>query len=214
MVADVAVGSGPRLVAAVRAKLGKVASLDRTEGDAVDQLAAHQRAQDAFAKVLVNVQPEQLSAPTPCAEWDAKGVIDHVVGGNQRVQHLADQQPVALPADLVAAHAASAKGAQEIFAAPDGLTRIFELPFGAFPGAAFIGLRTTDVVTHAWDLARATGQSTDLDPELAADSLEVSKQRISPAFRGAGKPFGEEQSCPDGRCAADRLAAFLGRAVA
>jgi uncharacterized protein (TIGR03086 family) len=179
----------------------------------VDQLAAHQRAQDAFAKVLANVDPEQFGSPSPCPEWDAAGVIDHVVGGNQWVQQLAGQEPVAIPGDLVAAHAASAKGAQAIFAAPDGLTRTFDLPFGSFPGAAFIGLRTTDVVTHAWDLAKATGQSTDLDPDLAAVSLEASRQRISPAFRGEGKPFGEEQPCPDGRCPADQLAAFLGRGV-
>ena len=179
----------------------------------MDQLAAHQRAQDAFAKVLADVQPERLTARSPCGDWDARGVIDHVVGGNQWVRQLAGEEPVALPDDLVAAHAASAKGAQKIFAAPDGLTRPFDLPFGAFPGTIFIGLRTTDVVTHAWDLAKATAQSTDLDPELAALSLEVSKLVISPEFRGEGKPFGQERPCPDGRCAADQLAAFLGRAV-
>lgn len=179
----------------------------------MDQVVGHQRAQDVFAKVLANVQPDQLGAPSPCADWDAKAVIDHVVGGNQWVQQLTGKEPDALPDDLVAAHAASAKGAQEIFAAPDGLTRMFELPFGVFPGAGFIGLRTSDVFTHAWDLAKATGQSTDLDPELAAVSLDAAKQRISPAFRGEGRPFGEEQPCPDGRCAADQLAAFLGRAV-
>jgi hypothetical protein len=63
------------------AEPGNVACLDRVEGDFVDQLAAHQRAQDVFAQVLANVQPEQLGAQSPCAEWDAKAVIDHVVGG-------------------------------------------------------------------------------------------------------------------------------------
>src|SRR5260370_1365174 len=97
--------------------------------------------------------------------------------------------------------------------APDGLSRSFQLPFGTLPGAAFIGLRTTDVLTHAWDLAQATGQSTDLDPELAAEALEASQERISPAFRGPGRPFGEQQPCPEGRSKADELAAFLRRVV-
>jgi hypothetical protein len=66
---------------------------------------------------------------------------------------------------------------------------------------------------HAWDLAKATGQSTDLDPELAAFSLDAAMQRMGPGFRGEGRPFGEEQPCPNGRCEADQLAAFLGRAV-
>ncbi|HUZ09127.1 MAG TPA: TIGR03086 family metal-binding protein [Acidimicrobiales bacterium] len=179
----------------------------------MDQLAAHQRAQGVFAVVLAGVRPEQLGVSSPCAGWDAKAVIDHVLGGNQRVQQFAGREADALPDDLVAAHAVSAQGAQETFGAPDGMTRTFELPFGSLPGAAFIGLRTTDVFTHAWDLAKATGQSTDLDPELAGVLLEAARQRISAEFRGEGRAFGEEQTCPDGRCAADQLAAFLGRAV-
>jgi uncharacterized protein (TIGR03086 family) len=179
----------------------------------MDQLTAHQRAQDVFAGVLANVTADQLGAPSPCADWDAKAIIDHVVSGNQWVQGLAGRQPSALPEDLAAAHAASAVAAQAVFAAPDGLIRMFELPFATLPGAAFIGLRTTDALTHAWDLAKATGQSTDLDPELAAEALEAASSRMSPAFRGAGKPFGEEQTCPGDRTKADQLAAFLGRIV-
>jgi hypothetical protein len=52
-----------------------------------------------------------------------------------------------------------------------------------------------------------------LDPELAAEALKAARSRVSPAFRGAGKPFGEEQTCPSGRTKADQLAAFLGRIV-
>jgi uncharacterized protein (TIGR03086 family) len=179
----------------------------------MDQLAAHQRAQDVFAAVLANVTPDQLRTPSPCTEWDAKAVIDHVIGGNQWVESLVGRQPSALPSDLSAAHAASAVAAQAVFAAPDGLTRSFELPFATMPGAAFIGLRTSDVFTHAWDLAQATGQPTDLDPELAAEALDAAQARLSPAFRGPGRPFGEQQPCPDGGSKADELAAFLGRVV-
>jgi uncharacterized protein (TIGR03086 family) len=74
-------------------------------------------------------------------------------------------------------------------------------------------LRTTDVLTHAWDIAKATGQSTDLDPELAAEALEASRMRIQPAFRGPGRPFAAEQPAPEGAPVADQLAAFLGRTV-
>jgi uncharacterized protein (TIGR03086 family) len=179
----------------------------------MDQLAAHKRAQEIFANVLANAKPDQLDVSSPCAEWNAKGVIDHVIGGNQGVQKLAGVQAPSLPDELGAAHAASAAGAQDVFCAPDGLTRVFELPFAKIPGAAFIGLRTTDVLTHAWDLAKATGQSTDLDPELAAEALAASRERISPAFRGEGRPFGAEQACPPDRPVADQLAAFLGRVV-
>ena len=138
----------------------------------MDSLADHQRAQGVFAGVLANVKPDQLGAQSPCTEWDAKSVIDHVISGNQWVGNLTGRQPSVLPDDLGAAHAESATVAQDVFDASDGLTRTFELPFGTMPGAAFIGLRTNDVFTHAWDLAKATGQSTDLDPELGARFYE------------------------------------------
>jgi uncharacterized protein (TIGR03086 family) len=86
------------------------------------------------------------------------------------------------------------------------------LPIGELPGTAFIELRTSDLLTHAWDLAIATGQPTDLDPELAEYVLAFSKQMMSrPGLRGDGHPFGEEQPCGDECPAADRVAAFLGR---
>ncbi len=41
---------------------------------------------------------------------------------------------------------------------------------------ALMGLSTTVTFTHAWDLARATGQDTNLDPELATTLLAQSRQ--------------------------------------
>jgi uncharacterized protein (TIGR03086 family) len=177
----------------------------------MDQLVAHRRAQALFAGVLANVRDEQLDAPSPCAGWSAKDVIDHVIGGNQLVRQRAGLEPIELPDGLVAAHAASARGAQEVFAAPDGLTRTFELPFATVPAAWFIDLRTADVFTHAWDLATATGQPTDLDRELAAVCLDAAKARMRPDLRGEGKPFADEQPCPPDATPSDALAAFLGR---
>ena len=178
----------------------------------VDPLVAHQRAQDTFARVLVDVTSDQLSSPTPCSEWDVKALIDHVIAGNQRVVERAGGQVPPLPEDLGTAHRASARGAQEIFADTEGLTRTYQLPIGELPGTAFIELRTSDLLTHAWDLAIATGQPTDLDPELAEYVLAFSKQMMSrPGLRGDVRPFGEEQPCGDERPAADRVAAFLGR---
>jgi uncharacterized protein (TIGR03086 family) len=140
-----------------------------------------------------------------------KALIDHVIAGNQRVTERAAQVAL-LHEDLGAAHRASAKAAQETFAAPEALTRTYQLPVGELPGTAFIELRTSDLLAHAWDLAIATGQPTDLDSELAEYVLAFSKQMMSrPGLRGDGRPFAEEQPCGDERPAADRVAAFRGR---
>jgi uncharacterized protein (TIGR03086 family) len=178
----------------------------------MDALVAHRRAQDTFAHVLVNVTSDQLSSPTPCPAWDVRALIDHVVAGNQRVVERAGGHVVPLPEDIGAAHRASAQAAQETFAEPQALTRTYELPIGDVPGTLFIGLRTSDLLAHAWDLATATGQPTDLDPELSEYVLAFSKQMMNrPGLRGDGCPFGDEQRCSDERPAADRVAAFLGR---
>ncbi|HET9876603.1 MAG TPA: TIGR03086 family metal-binding protein [Mycobacterium sp.] len=181
----------------------------------MDALVAHHRAQDVFAGVLANVASGQFGAPTPCSEWTVGDLIEHVLGGNERVGQWAGdhEQPPVRPDDLAEAHRAGASAAQEVFARPDGMTALFELPFGQVPGSVFIGMRSTDVLTHAWDLATATGQPTDLDPELATQLLAAARERVQPDFRGPGKPFGEEQACPPDRSPADQLAAFLGRKV-
>jgi uncharacterized protein (TIGR03086 family) len=178
----------------------------------MDPLVAQQRAQDIFAHVLGHVTSEQLSSATPCSEWDVKTLIDHVISGNQRVIERAGGQVAPLPDDLAAAHRSSAEAAQETFADPQALSRTYVLPVGEVPGTAFIELRTSDLLVHAWDLAIATGQPTALDPELAEYVLAFSKQMMNrPGLRGDGRPFGEERRCGDERPAADRVAAFLGR---
>ena len=181
----------------------------------MDPLVAHQRAQDVFAGVLAGVGTEKFGNPTPCSEWTIGDLIEHVISGNEHVgiwSGTTEKSP-ARPDDIAAAHRASAAAAQEVFAGPDGMSTIFKLPFGEVPGQMFIGMRTSDVLTHAWDLAAATGQSTDLDPELAADQLAAVRAFVAPQFRGQGKPFGDEQPCSSERAPADQLAAFLGRKV-
>jgi uncharacterized protein (TIGR03086 family) len=181
----------------------------------VDPIIAHQRAQDVFARVLAHVGPDQFGAPTPCSKWTIGDLIEHVIGGNEYVGRWADSpiEPPARPDDVIAAHRTSADAAQGIFAGPDGMSTMFNLPFGQLPGQVFVGIRTADVLTHAWDLAAATGQSTDLDPELATEQLAAVRAFVGPQFRGPDKPFRDEQPCSSERSPADQLAAFLGRMV-
>jgi uncharacterized protein (TIGR03086 family) len=179
----------------------------------MDQLTAHGRAAAVFAAVLAHVRDDQLGNASPCAGWTAKDVMDHVIAGNQMVRKRAGLDALDLPGNPIVAQTTSTEGAQDVFAAPDGLTRTYELPIGPVSGGVFIDLRTIDLLVHAWDLAKATGQPTDLDPELASVCLTAARSRMNPALRGEGKPFAEEQPCPPGATAADELAAYLGRAV-
>ena len=83
------------------------------------------------------------------------------------------------------------------------------MPFGEVPGSVCVMIAATDVYGHGWDLAKATGVSTDLDPRVAEAILAVAG--IPDAFRGAGGPFGPVIEVPASACAGNRLAGYLGR---
>lgn len=182
----------------------------------------YERAAQTAKQVLAGVRPEQLGDPTPCASWDVAALVNHLVGGGYFFAAATeageytggDEGPDFSAGDFVAAYEEASKQAAAAFAAPGAGEKLLKLPFGEMPGAAFMQLATTDTLVHAWDLAKATGQDTDLDPELAERQLEFAKAAVAPHFRGdEPMPFGPEQEAPEGACAAERLAAFLGRKV-
>jgi uncharacterized protein (TIGR03086 family) len=170
--------------------------------------------------VIANVDASQLSAPTPCASWDVAALIDHMVGGQVFFAAAVNGQPPsdepvdAASGDFGAAFAAASSDCVAAFQSLDDMNEIVKAPFGEMPAQAFMGLAMTDTFQHAWDLAKATGQDTDLAPGMAEMLLAASQQNIQDNFRGPeGAPFGAEQTASDDAPAADRLAAFLGRAV-
>jgi uncharacterized protein (TIGR03086 family) len=172
--------------------------------------------------VLGGVRPDQLDGATPCRSWKVRDVINHVVGGSYSFAAAArdgeagfdGEVPDFASGDFLGAYDEGSRQTIEAFQAPGALDRIVKVPFGEFPGSAFMGLATMDSFTHAWDLARATGQDTDLAPELAEQLLALSRGAVPDTNRGDEPlPFAFEQPCPEGASAADRLAAFLGRTV-
>lgn len=174
----------------------------------------HRRAQAVFAGVLAQVTDDDLARPTPCAGWDVAALVQHLLDGYRRV--IAASGGVAPPvddSDRPAAFDALSDAACQVFDAPDGLTRPFELPFGTVPGAVFASIRAGDVYAHAWDLATAIGADTDLDAEIGEAVHAATAPILPPTLRGEGMPFGVEQPCPPGRPIADRYAAFTGRTV-
>jgi uncharacterized protein (TIGR03086 family) len=169
--------------------------------------------------VLANVSKDQLGDATPCAQWKVSDVVNHLVGGQYFFEAGVLGTPPAGEQDFAAGDflAAFDDGAQRCvaaFSADGAMDKMLTLPFGQMPGSAFIGLATTDTFAHGWDLAKATGQDTDLEPELAAQLLVRAREMIQPAFRSEeGTVFGPEQPAPASASNADQLAAFLGRKV-
>ena len=185
-----------------------------------------ERAYRTAREVLANVKPDQYDNTTPCEAWDVRRLLSHIIGGSQ---WFADSVNEGTAPDFEAAEASdytqgdplaafddASQAAVAAFAAPGAQEKIVKLPFGDMPASIFMGIAANDIFTHSWDLARATGQSTDLDPEFAAQLNEGARMVIGDDLRGpegSGAFFGPEQQAPDGASAADAHAAFMGRKV-
>ena len=168
--------------------------------------------------VLAGVNKEDLDKATPCASWKVRDVVNHLVDGADFFANGMGEAPAAVGdvtgGDYRSAFDDAAARTLAIFSAPGALDKTANLPFGPMPAPALMGLATSDIFTHAWDLAKATGQSTDLNPELAAALLPQIEAAIPDMFRGpegSGMPFGAKQEAPGGATNADKIAAFLGR---
>jgi uncharacterized protein (TIGR03086 family) len=168
--------------------------------------------------VLTGVSKDQLGDATPCAAWKVSDLINHIVGGQYFFEACAKGDPPAdggtdfSATDFVSAFDDGAQRCLAAFRVDGVMDAMLTLPFGQMPGSAFVGIAATDTFTHGWDLAKATGQNTNLAPELAEQLLMGARQFLQPAFRSPdGAVFGPEQSAPTGACTADQLAAFLGR---
>lgn len=162
---------------------------------------------------------DDWTAPTPCADWDVRALVNHVVGELAWVPPLLEGKTIdevgdALDGDLLGADPAaayhSAMKAAIVAAALDGVReRTVHLSFGDVPGQEYLDQITSDVAIHSWDLARATGQDEALDGDLAGavdDFLAPQAEQ----WRAAGA-FGSAVETAEGAGTQERLLARTGR---
>ena len=181
-------------------------------------LEVYRRAADFAVRIVGGVRRDQLGDATPCAEWTVRMVLNHVVAGNLFFVHLATGSPPPergadhLGNDPWAVFRGSVHAVTAVFEADGFLDRVMTAPFGDASGRQLVEMRRNELTVHAWDIARATGQSTDFDPEVIAACTASYKSSPWLSDR-TGAPFDLEQPAPPGASNADRLAAFLGRKV-
>lgn len=173
------------------------------------------------AAVLELVRSADLGRPTPCASWNVRDVVNHIVGGTGYFAELAEKGAVTgrgddtdcTAADFAAAFRREAERLIAAFRAPGAMTKPMKLPFGELPGSVCIWIAAGDIFTHGWDLAKATGQPTDLEPDVATRLLVQIEPILPDDMRGPDgeAAFGPRVKIANSAPAADRLAAFEGR---
>jgi len=185
-----------------------------------DPRQIHQRAMAQTESVVAAVQPGQFGLPTPCTEYDVRSLLSHIVGGLNRIAIVGEGgDGLAVPAradgvpddGLLPAYQTARARVTAAWADDARLDALVEVPWGKVPGRIAVVGYVQEILTHGWDLARATGQPTELDPELASWVLAVARRILPPEPRGGDIPFAPVvEPSPDAGPYA-QLAAYLGR---
>jgi uncharacterized protein (TIGR03086 family) len=101
---------------------------------------------------------------------------------------------------------------QAALAAPGALVRTVSMPTAEISAVDLAEFRVVGLVSHAWDLARATGQNSDLAPDMCEAALPIARQRLGGWDRSL-TTFKDDLPAPVGDRGADRLAAYLSKQV-
>ena len=186
-----------------------------------DQIQNTQRALDGALGMIESASPAALSKQTPCGEWDARALIEHMIGVVQNFNAAFGGAPLTPPTSQstaglagdnpAASYKQSADALMQAIRKPGALDQTIKLPFGEMPGNQAINIVIGDQSIHTWDLAKALGKPFTMDEEIASGILAMMHQILTPDRRGPGKGFALEVPCAESAPVQDRLLAFSGR---
>lgn len=182
----------------------------------MDLIAALSKTFDHAHSVVGGVNPGHLNNPTPCSEWNVRQLLEHTIGVVDNIgQAVSSGAPptgpstAALTGDLAGQFRAAADRTLAAWRSA-GLEGETNIGAGPMPRQAAIGINLLDTATHAWDLARATGQPEELPVDVAAMILGICKGVITDEVRGfAG--FAPVVAVGADASPTHQLVAFLGR---
>jgi uncharacterized protein (TIGR03086 family) len=178
----------------------------------------YRRASAGFAARVHGIAG-RWDAPTPCAGWDVRALVHHVVEeerwaplllAGRTIEQVGDQ----LAGDLLGTDPASAfdtaaAAAEAAVAESAAMHRTVHLSFGDVPGSEYAMQLAADHLVHSWDLAVAL----DLDPTLDREAVVAVHTWFGPmedTYRGAGL-IGPRTQLPAGAGQQDELLAMFGR---
>ncbi|MBQ0864329.1 TIGR03086 family protein [Streptomyces sp. RK75] len=218
---------------------GTLSSVEATSGSVQPEPAAHRgvtvnstpeipdprplyaRASAQLVTLIAAVRPEQLDNPTPCAEYDVRDLLGHLVSAARRIATVPEGSEGKGPdvPEWTAEVAAEQwpelyeDSRKQMISAWEGdgvMDSVITVPWGRMPGRIALAGSVMETVGHTWDLARAIGWTGELDEEVARFALGTARQAL-PANDREQLPFAEARQAPEGADTSTQLAAWLGR---
>lgn len=140
-------------------------------------------AADRLAELLGHVTDEQLTGPTPCAEYALGDLIEHIGGlalaftlaARKDFDSLSDAAPAGdasrLPADWRTAFPGQLRELAQAWRDPAAWTGMTKAGGVELPGEVAGRVAMNELVVHGWDVARAIGRDYAAGEEELAAAL-------------------------------------------
>jgi uncharacterized protein (TIGR03086 family) len=124
---------------------------------------------------VVTAAAGRWSRPSPCPDWDARAVVEHVIGFHDvLLLRPLGAKPERPRHDPERRWWLTYDALRELFTRPGlldgpvGVPAIGNNPAAQLDASRLVSNLTQDVLVHSWDLARAVGADDRLDPQLCA----------------------------------------------
>lgn len=180
-------------------------------GAPMDPLQQLEQLAPLLASVVGGIEADQLDAPTPCADLDVRGVLEHMIGGATlfTAAYRGAQPGEPDVSDPLATFGPALGGLGAAASAPGALDQTIASPFGEVSGEHFARYIVLDGLVHGWDMATSTGQAYDPPAELVAEVTAFADEHLD-GLRGPGA-FDAALEPPEDASPMERLAAQTGR---
>jgi uncharacterized protein (TIGR03086 family) len=190
-------------------------STTREKEHHMDPIERIERATAVAGEKVKGVTQADLSNATPCSEFEVRDLLNHLIGGLQMLREAAEGGKPAMPegdqfgSDPGAEYDKRRTALITALRGDGVLDRTWQMPFGPLPGTMMAGIAFMEHLTHAWDVATATGQDASLPADLVKEATEV----VTPMDAMLRMPgvCGPAVAVADGASAQDRFIGFMGR---
>jgi uncharacterized protein (TIGR03086 family) len=145
-----------------------------------------------LASLVQAVRDSQLSNPTPCPDWSVGDLIAHISGLTVEFTYAARKEPTPERAgegltdgwrDRIAGDLGALANAWQEPQAYEGETHAGPVTLS---GTETARVALNEVTVHGWDLAQATGQPYEGDPDAVEACIAFVRAFDAPANAGGG----------------------------
>ena len=159
-------------------------------------------------RIVTGVRDEQLSAATPCADWDLRTLLNHLIlwtaysaerrARNESVpEEMMSRDFVAEPG-YAAGYAAQLDKAVAAWSDPAAWEQELNVMGSTTPAADVAALLIAELALHGWDTAKASGQDYVCPDDVAAVVLEAvqANAELFRQYQGFADPVPVPGSAP------------------